>query len=1250
MLQGVFAMNKSEVRQKRSTKRRVYESLILLLLTICLFVSATFAWFTDSAFSKGNKVFAGNLYVDVVATLDQMVERYNIDNSNNPINLRNASKDEVFNEIITAYPELEVHDRKYKNPDYIDETETPGQEYLHDYYFIITDKDLAVMNIYNMEPGQVRRAEINYLNTGDLAFSAAGAIKIDVETDETTNKPKYKSYTGLETLNRQFIGDEDIFKNNYVVGEDDKGNPIIDPLEIFNKNRGVKQKAFGFQSADSGNTNSKSYSIYKGFGYPFDNYNDAVEAYEEYEYRFNKLLAMQAKEVASGGNIDKYTFTDKEDDPFYEIESTTLTNYENIGKHLEDILEVYLANSNKTNSSKTKDSHASVVDEGSIALSPLLNTSTRDLILDKNNFFGTVRQFNHLMQFGYSANKDFDYEGYSKKADSDEFILTKSGQDIIRDNCSPEEEYMYLYEDASKNLYLDYQKYLESAGGYCLPRDVLKDEDDCYPYNVPSANSLVLNGDPSKVEVIVSGGGIEEDKTYYANELGSTQLAIYMPENADSRYQNASISLSYGVTATQVEFEMDDTGCMIYDKYKKSQIDVKLGDVLVYTTKSNSELPSFTLPLRAIKVDGDNVTFMMLRDFGSLFAYMMTLSDDEDEVVLTEEEIEQIEKEKQSQMAGILMEINSYLNLSAINSQDKPNYSSTPYLDSNNIVFTDGLDIRYSAIDCVRAFWELILFGSTDSIELLFDGLNYMFDDDDGNPLTFEEFLDTIPKDLEGGILSDLSSHIISSEINQKGYVVTHNDDNSLYSLDDDKYFSNPYNSATLNDDESYSLNSSNGKVRFLTIKDIYDFYGTETTSLTTSQVNKFIYGNEEVYEDAPTVWLGDAALVMPPVQPSSNEVNENLPDKPNLFSLAVAPNGEIRPTQVESEIEIPKSSFKLPVVNETRYVFTVDMSKVNSNSFTTISKELDDVDLSYESDIWGNIKPIKPIDYEDLIDDGDDDSAYVTLYSGFANLASGNAVFYSSNCENYENWPSMKVGSTFRVEYIINEPSGVTPYIKIAFGNDEWYELDQIELDTSINYYEFIITQEIFDKINNSQEKFKILGVNTTLTGIKLSKDDEEEPQDLVYENIWTGSFDINSWSPALTSGTDYVYDWSSVPIGSKLRVEFSILDEDDNNNDPLLRIADGNWTALPGTSDINLTSADTFVEVTITQDILDQLYDPVEYRALVICGCYVNITAIKICKVQNNLQLSSIEKSNSSPYINNFSNIINNLFLFHK
>ena len=230
-------MNKLSTKTKndntKKTKRRAYESLLLLLLTISLFITATFAWFTDSAFSKGNKVFAGNLYVDIIASEEELVERYNIENLDDII----KTKDHTTIDVIFEYANLgyERYTRTYPDPENPNET-------LTDYYYIITGTDASSVNLYNFEPGQVKKINVKYLNKGDLAFRAAGAIKI--EYDEVNNE--YKSYTGLETLNQQYKGDSDIYSNkvslNYTDGELPPAQPEKVPGEYDVSMEGSKGK------------------------------------------------------------------------------------------------------------------------------------------------------------------------------------------------------------------------------------------------------------------------------------------------------------------------------------------------------------------------------------------------------------------------------------------------------------------------------------------------------------------------------------------------------------------------------------------------------------------------------------------------------------------------------------------------------------------------------------------------------------------------------------------------------------------------------------------------------------------------------------------------------------------------------------------------------------------------------------------------------------------------------------------------
>lgn len=49
----------------KSTKRALLSAVLALIMTVSMLVGTTFAWFTDSVTSSGNKIVAGNLAVDL---------------------------------------------------------------------------------------------------------------------------------------------------------------------------------------------------------------------------------------------------------------------------------------------------------------------------------------------------------------------------------------------------------------------------------------------------------------------------------------------------------------------------------------------------------------------------------------------------------------------------------------------------------------------------------------------------------------------------------------------------------------------------------------------------------------------------------------------------------------------------------------------------------------------------------------------------------------------------------------------------------------------------------------------------------------------------------------------------------------------------------------------------------------------------------------------------------------------------------
>lgn len=158
--------------RKKSYKKRFIISIITLLLTVSCFVFTSYAWFTNSAYVSGNKVFAGNLMVDVLISEEDLeanlVKTGAIEDGGNIPDTLNSFK----------------YVRELDN----DDTET--------YYYAsripskVNEKDIdtSILHVENVEPGQAIRVKVNVVNSGDLALKAAGALRVD------------ESLTGIKTF------------------------------------------------------------------------------------------------------------------------------------------------------------------------------------------------------------------------------------------------------------------------------------------------------------------------------------------------------------------------------------------------------------------------------------------------------------------------------------------------------------------------------------------------------------------------------------------------------------------------------------------------------------------------------------------------------------------------------------------------------------------------------------------------------------------------------------------------------------------------------------------------------------------------------------------------------------------------------------------------------------------------------------------------------------------------------------------
>lgn len=411
---------------KKNFKRVKYKGLvsfILLFISVCLFAGATYAWFTDTATVKGNKVFAGNLYVDVIADF-------------NTLQSVGYGSGQDEGDLVEDNGKVTIEG-----------IETPIEKYVRNLsdnstqnFYKLTDVEAPFIAIYNVEPGQAYSAKFGVLNSGDLAVKYTAGFQISTveETVDGVTVKRPRSYTGLETLEFQHSDNS--------------------------------EDAFGVYHNKYQNTNTITNERIEGEY----NLNEHLDN-DEYTRRKTKLEAMQR---------DK-------------------TTGEDLGGHLEDVLEVYAVTDR--------------ADDGQVLHSNVEKTMVVDGEVKKANYIGTVKQMINL----------FDPT----------FI--------------PTDEERGIYEEVENNMN-------RLSTGYLLPVEIIKNPTD----NKINKDGITVNiygskEDPSLTDLL----GVRNN----VSEIGECEYIIYMPEDADNKYQNASLFLDMGVTGSQVDFEFDGLNYMIYD-------------------------------------------------------------------------------------------------------------------------------------------------------------------------------------------------------------------------------------------------------------------------------------------------------------------------------------------------------------------------------------------------------------------------------------------------------------------------------------------------------------------------------------------------------------------------------------------------------------------------------------------------------------------------------------------------------------
>lgn len=107
----------------------------------------------------------------------------------------------------------------------------------------------------------------------------------------------------------------------------------------------------------------------------------------------------------------------------------------------------------------------------------------------------------------------------------------------------------------------------------------------------------------------------------------------------------------------------------------------------------------------------------------------------------------------------------------------------------------------------------------------------------------------------------------------------------------------------------------------------------------------------------------------------------------------------------------------------------------------------------------------------------------------------------------------------------------------------------------------------------------------------------------------IWTGTCVVGEWNSSMDALSWGKYDWSTVKAGQELIIYLTM---NEGASWSQLRVGNGYWAALPGTSDpYNLDGETTQVRITLTDEMINTLIND---GGLVLCGAYFTVTQVAL------------------------------------
>ena len=169
-------------RRRRPGPLALLMSIAVTVCSLALLTGTTWAWFHAKALTKDSTVTTGFMNAELLISEAEVKQRIAEEKGcSNP----DEVKTEDMTEYLNRYGLDEIYMRYVERPGAA-ETEITK-------YYIITDRELQLITLKDIEPGQVYPVHLHIANTGELAFTYSAGFRMKAGG----------SLTGLERLDRE---------------------------------------------------------------------------------------------------------------------------------------------------------------------------------------------------------------------------------------------------------------------------------------------------------------------------------------------------------------------------------------------------------------------------------------------------------------------------------------------------------------------------------------------------------------------------------------------------------------------------------------------------------------------------------------------------------------------------------------------------------------------------------------------------------------------------------------------------------------------------------------------------------------------------------------------------------------------------------------------------------------------------------------------------------------------------------------